>query len=63
MHGSDLMMVAVRPKSHPKGRKVIARWPYGTPVPAGVIIGKGTIIKVKVENGEELLRSFKRQAD
>lgn len=36
-----------RPPEHPKGEKIIAVIPYGDPVPAGVIIGKGAIITVK----------------
>ncbi len=41
------IIVVRRPKEHPKGEKVIASWDYGKPVPAGVIIGKGSIIEVQ----------------
>lgn len=51
-----------RPKSHPKGAKVIAVIEYGKPVPPGVIIGKGSIITVEpaedvhlVEAAQEVL--------
>lgn len=40
-------IIVKRPKSHPKGPKKIAEWEYGKPVPAGIIIGKGSIITVK----------------
>ena len=40
-------IVVRRPKDHHKGPKEIARIPYGQPVPAGVIIGKDSIITVE----------------
>lgn len=40
-------IIVKRPKNHPKGPKKIAEWEYGKPVPAGIIIGKGSIITVK----------------
>ncbi len=41
---SSLMLVARRLPTHPKGEKEVARWPYGEPIPAGIIIGKDTLI-------------------
>ena len=41
------IIIVRRPESHPKGAKVIARIPYGEPVPPGVIIGKGTLIEIE----------------
>ena len=35
-----------RPEDHHKGPKVIAEFPLGTPVPPGVLIGKGAIIEI-----------------
>ena len=40
-------LIAERGPSHRKGPKVIARWPYNKPVPPGVIIGKGTYIRIE----------------
>lgn len=42
-----LYTIAERPESHPKGQKVLMKVPYGQPIPAGVILGKGTVITVK----------------
>lgn len=44
---SDKTIIVRRPKSHPKGEKIIARFPYGELVPPGVIIGKGTLIEIE----------------
>lgn len=44
---SDKVIVVRRPKSHPKGPKIIAVFPYGELVPPGIIIGKGTLIEIK----------------
>jgi hypothetical protein len=44
---SNKIIIIRRPKSHPKGAKVIAEIPYGELVPPGVIIGKGTLIEIK----------------
>ena len=41
------VIVVRRPKDHPKGPKTTATWEYGQPVPAGVIIGKGSVITVE----------------
>jgi hypothetical protein len=46
---SDTMIIVRRPKDHPKGPKTIAVFPYGEPVPPGVIIGKGSVITVEVK--------------
>jgi len=42
-------IVVRRPEDHHKGPKTIAQWVYGEPVPAGVIIGKGSIITVEAK--------------
>ncbi len=44
---NDKIIIVRRPKSHHKGEKTIAMWVYGEPVPAGVIIGKGSVITVE----------------
>jgi hypothetical protein len=44
---SDKIIIVRRPESHHKGAKVLARIPYGEPVPPGVIIGKGAIIEIE----------------
>jgi len=40
-------LIATRPKEHWKGEKVLMRIPIGTAIPAGVILGKGTIIDIE----------------
>lgn len=42
-------IIVSRPENHHKGPKKIAEWEYGKPVPAGIIIGKGSIILVEEE--------------
>jgi hypothetical protein len=44
---SESMIVVRRPEDHPKGKKTIAVFPYGQPVPPGVIIGKGSVITIE----------------
>ena len=44
---SNKIIIVRRPDTHPKGAKTIAVWEYGKPVPAGVIIGKGTLIEIE----------------
>lgn len=51
----DAYIVVERPKTHHKGQKEIARWPYGDPVPPGIIIGKDTFIRVEYK-GVDFLR-------
>ena len=46
-----------RPKSHPKGEKIIAVIEYGKPVPPGVIIGKGSIITVELVKDVNLVKA------
>lgn len=41
-------LIAIRPKEHWKGRKILMRIPIGTAIPPGVILGKGTIIDIEV---------------
>ena len=43
-------VVVKRPDDHHKGPKEIARFPYGSPVPPGVIIGKGSIITIEMKS-------------
>ena len=40
-------LVAKRPASHRKGKKTLMRIPLGDPIPAGVILGKGTLITIE----------------
>jgi len=47
---TDKIIVVRRPEDHPKGKKTIAVFPYGEPVPPGVIIGKGSVITVEDEH-------------
>jgi hypothetical protein len=49
---SDTMIIVRRPKDHPKGPKTIAVFPYGSPVPPGVIIGKGSVITIETKGGK-----------
>lgn len=49
-----LYTVAERPEGHPKGPKTLMTIPYGRPIPAGVILGKGTVITVKDLTEEDL---------
>jgi hypothetical protein len=44
---SDKIIIVRRPEDHHKGAKKIAEWEYGKPVPAGVIIGKGSVITIE----------------
>lgn len=44
---SDMEIVVRRPEDHHKGPKEIVRIPYGRPVPAGILIGKGAIISIE----------------
>lgn len=46
---SDKIIIVRRPEDHHKGPKTIAMWEYGQPVPAGVIIGKGSVITVEAK--------------
>ena len=39
-----------RPDDHHKGPKTIAVIPYGQPVPAGVLIGKGALITIEEDD-------------
>lgn len=41
-------LIATRPEEHPKGKKVLMRIPIGTAIPAGVTLGKGTIIDMEI---------------
>ena len=41
------VIVVRRPKDHPKGPKTTAVFPYGEPIPPGIIIGKGSVITVE----------------
>jgi hypothetical protein len=41
------IIVVRRPEDHHKGPKTIAVFPYGSPVPPGIIIGKGSVITVE----------------
>ncbi len=43
----NTIIVVRRPNDHHKGPKTVATWEYGKPVPAGIIIGKGSIITVE----------------
>ncbi len=52
MNTLEAYLVAERPTTHHKGAKEIARWPYGQPVPPGVIIGKGTYIRVECPDAD-----------
>ena len=46
---SESMIIVRRPKDHPKGPKTIAQFPYGTPVPPGIIRGKGSVITIETK--------------
>lgn len=39
-------ILAYRTERHPKGMKKLAIIPDGQPIPAGVILGKGCVLKV-----------------
>jgi hypothetical protein len=54
---NDMLVFVRRPKNHPKGPKTIACFPYGQPVPPGVLIGKGSIITV--ESARDHLKMYK----
>ena len=51
---STMAIVVRRPDDHHKGPKEIVRIPYGDRVPAGILIGKGSVITIetKGENRE-----------
>ncbi len=57
------LIVIRRPNTHHKGPKITASWPYGKPVPAGVLIGKGSIITVEEESLFESMRKRLNQSD
>ena len=42
-----LELVAERPIEHPKGPKTLMRINLGDPIPPGVILGKGTVLKLR----------------
>lgn len=44
-----LEIVAKRPIDHPKGPKVIMRINLGDAIPPGVILGKGTILNLRIK--------------
>lgn len=44
-----LEIVAERPIEHPKGRKVLMRINIGDSIPPGVILGKGTVLKLRAK--------------
>ena len=43
-------IIAYRPPSHPKGEKILMDIRYGDPIPPGVILGRGTLIFIKINN-------------
>jgi hypothetical protein len=45
-----LELVAERPISHPKGPKTLMRVNIGDPIPPGVILGKGTVLKLRAKH-------------
>ena len=49
---SNMEIVVRRPDDHHKGPKVIVRIPYGEGVPAGIIIGKDSIITIETKGGK-----------
>jgi hypothetical protein len=45
----EIEIVAERPISHPKGPKTLMRIPIGEPIPPGIILGKGTVLKLRAK--------------
>lgn len=59
----DKLIVIRRPSTHHKGPKTTASWPYGQPVPAGILIGKGSIITVEDVSIFESMREKLNNSD
>jgi hypothetical protein len=48
--GADgLEIVAKRTSEHPKGPKELMRINLGDPIPAGIILGKGTYLSLEIK--------------
>lgn len=54
----DMLIVVRRPGTHHKGPKTTAVWNYGDPVPAGVLIGKDSIITVETKEYGEVFNGI-----
>lgn len=50
-----LELVAERPIDHPKGPKKLMHIKLGDPIPPGVILGKGTVLKLRAKRSQSMV--------